>query len=415
MSGEKTPFAWAILAGCCALTFGMGTMLNTGGQWFVSVTQELGVGTAQLALYFTVQGLCMAAAAPFVGKFLPKLNTKVLLTVCYVLCLAAVGMMSQYHAVWQWYISGAVLGLAGAFCFIIPAPVILGNWFVKKTGFVVGIAMSFSGIGGAIANPVIAALIPAIGWRTTYIVIAVATAICVLPFTLLILRFKPADMGLKPYGYEETPAGATAAPATAAAMSGVTSKRALRSAAFWILFVVGGGFAFTGGITQLLPTYATSMNLLAIVGLISTVCMVGNVIGKLGLGAISDKLGGVPTGVIGMVIIAVGFVLLLLFGTSAPLVLVGSTLLGCSLSLTAVVAPILARTAFGSKEFPAIYANLNIGLSLIGAFGTTIMGLLFDVTGSFDAVFMIYIGLCALLIVLIILALNLAKRLPREA
>lgn len=413
MEKGKNGYAWLVLAGCCSLTAGMGLMLNTGGQWFVAVTQDLGVGVAQLALYFTVQGLCMAATAPLVGKLLPKVNLRILLSVCYTLCILAVAAMSQYTEVWQWYISGAVLGVAGCFCFLIPGPVILGNWFVKKTGFVVGIAMSFSGISAAIGNPVIAALIANMGWRPTYLAVAVVTAIIVLPFTLFVLRFKPEDKGMKPYGYEEVPEGDQQA-AVDAAVTGVSAKRALKSVSFWILFLVAGLFAFTAGYSQVLPSYVTSINLAGIAGLIASMAMIGNVLGKLSLGAVGDKFGGLVAGVAGAIIVGVGFLLLLFCGQSAIVALAGALFFGVSLSLTAVAIPILARTAFGNREFPSIFSTLSVGMSLVGAFGTTLVGLVYDLAGSYQPALWIGVALCVLLVVLIIVSLASAKKLPRE-
>ena len=169
---KKLHYAWIVLVGCCGLTSTMGIILNTGGQWFASVTGELGFSTTELGLYLTVCSLGLGLAAPFVGRLLPKANIRVLLTACALASVAALGAMAFYDAPWQWWVSGAVIGLAGGFVFLVPAPIILGNWFAKKTGFVVGIAMACTGIAAAIMNPIVATLIASLGWRTTYLVTA---------------------------------------------------------------------------------------------------------------------------------------------------------------------------------------------------------------------------------------------------
>jgi MFS family permease len=415
MEKGKVHYAWFVLAGCCALTAGTGMILNTGGQWFVSISTELGVPVSSIAVYITVFGLCMAATAPFVGKLLPKVNIRVLITICYLACILAWAACSLYTKVWMWYITGAVLGVAGAFCFIIPAPVILSQWFVKKNGFAVGLAMTFSGITGAICNPIIQVLIATVGWRMSYVIISVAIAVIVLPFTIFVLRFSPAEKGLKPYGYEETPAAATNTNVAPADLSGVTAKVAYKSLSFWLLFVICGLFTFIAGIGQMLATIANSMGLLEIVGLIASMCMIGNILGKIGLGAISDKLGGVKTGVIGMAIVVAGFILFIIGGSSTVLVLIAALLVGVVLSMTTAIAPILTRSAFGVKDFPSIYASLNIGISLFGAFGTTVIALLADSFGGFVPTFYMGIGICVACTIFIIISLTAAKKLPREA
>lgn len=412
---KKIHYAWFILAGCCALTFGMGSLINTGGQWFVSVTEELGCGTAQLALYFTVQGLCMAAAAPLVGKFLPKLNVRVLLTVCYALCILAVAAMSQYTQVWMWYLSGAVLGFAGCFVFLMPAPIILGQWFAKKNGFAVGLAMMFSGIGGAIFNPLAATLIGTVGWRAAYLIVAGVTAVVVLPFTIFVLRFKPSDMGLKPYGYEEASSSGDAQVHAQALSSGVPAQKARRSPSFWMLFLVCGLFAFTASYLQVLPQYASSVGMVAIVGLVSTMCMVGNIVAKLVMGAVSDKFGAKFASNATAVLSIAGFLMLIFCGSNPAIALAGAFLYGMSGCLTAVMAPLLTRAAFGGKDYANIYGTMSLGLSLVGAFGTTLVGLFYDLAGSYVPAFWLGIGICAAIILLVSLALTIAKRLPRES
>ena len=64
--------------------------------------------------------------------------------------------------------SGVVFGLAGSFIFVVPAPILIDNWFKKHKGLALGCAMSFSGIGGAVLSPVFTLLIETFGWREAY-------------------------------------------------------------------------------------------------------------------------------------------------------------------------------------------------------------------------------------------------------
>lgn len=413
MASGKVHYAWIVLVGCCSLTAGMGLLLNTGGQWFMVVTEELGVSVSQLSLYFTVQGLCMAATAPFVGKILPKANTRLLLTGCYTVCILAVAAMSQFTEVWQWYIAGGVLGVAGCFVFLIPGPIIIGNWFVKKAGFAIGIAMCFSGVAAAIWNPVVAALIASVGWRMAYLITAAVTAVVVLPCTLFLIKFKPADKGMHPYGYEEAACGASVAAGMDA--SGVAAKVAYKSIPFWMLFLACGLFAFMSCYAQALPTYMTSINMISIVGLISTACMLGNIAGKLGLGQVADKLGGTASALIGLALVAGGLLLMVFCGANTGMALAGALFYGIAMSLQAVVIPLLIRAAFGSKDFASLYSTANVAASLIGAFGLTAISLIFDLNGSYSPALWLGVGLCAVIALLVVLGVGMAKKLPRES
>ena len=65
------------------------------------------------------------------------------------------------------------------------------------------IAMAGIGVGGTIFSPVITWLLGAYGWRSTYRIMALIILVLALPAALFILRKRPEDMGLLPYGSED--------------------------------------------------------------------------------------------------------------------------------------------------------------------------------------------------------------------
>ena len=131
------------------------------------------------------------------------------------------------------YIAGAFQGLAGAFLMFFPAPYILGNWFKKKTGLAVGISAAVSGFVGVIGNPIGNAVIEHFGWRSGYFIFGVVSLLMMLPVSVLLLRARPEDVGLQPYGQEEVP------DAAACPLEGVPAGEAKRTAAFWLLIAAG--------------------------------------------------------------------------------------------------------------------------------------------------------------------------------
>ena len=274
--------AWLILIACCFLQAGgMGTINNAAGIMVPAVLGDLQFSQGSFMLYFTIQGLCMTAALPVAGKLLPKVSMRVLVSVGMVAAALAFASMGQFNAVWQWYVAGAVLGVAAAFAFLLPAPVMIGNWFKKKAGLAMGIAMACSGIGGAVMNPLGGALIQSLGWRPTYAVLALIAAVLVLPFSLLVMKFKPADPR-DAYGadeVEDTPASSGAETA-----SGVSAARAVRSLAFACVFLVAGFLSLESAFLQLMPTYAGTVGLAAVAAFLPSIAMISNIVGKLVLG-----------------------------------------------------------------------------------------------------------------------------------
>ena len=182
---------------------GLGAVLDAAGVFFVPVCDDLGFTRSELSLYLTFYFIATVFAMPLVGKWITKYNVNRVLSVSFALVVAAVAAMGFYTQPWQWWISGVVFGLAGSFIFVVPAPILIGNWFHAHKGLALGVAMSFSGIGGAALGPVVTLLIQAFGWREAYFIAAGIMALLVLPWTLFVFKLRPEDVGAKPYGWTD--------------------------------------------------------------------------------------------------------------------------------------------------------------------------------------------------------------------
>ena len=174
---------------------GLGAVLDAAGVFFVPVCEDLGFSRSELSMYLTFYFIATVFAMPVVGKWITKYNVNRVLSVSFALVVAAVAAMGLYSEPWQWWISGIVFGLAGSFIFVVPTPILIGNWFQSHKGLALGVAMSFSGIGGAVLGPVFTLLIQGLGWREAYFVAAVVMALLVLPWTLFVFKLRPEDVG----------------------------------------------------------------------------------------------------------------------------------------------------------------------------------------------------------------------------
>jgi hypothetical protein len=108
-----------------------------------------------------------------------------------------------------------------------------------------------------------------------------------MPGILFVIRFKPSDMGLKPYGYEEGQTVKTAGPLT-----GVSAMNALKSPAMYMVILLAGVVVLYCSMNTQIPGYATSVGLATTVGAFAmTVLNFANMGGKVFLGWLTDKIG----------------------------------------------------------------------------------------------------------------------------
>jgi len=302
--------------------------------------------------------------------------------------------MSVFTKVWHWYVAGAVMGFFLSPVFYATPAIILSNWFIKKRGFVIGFAMAFSGVGGAIMNPVVASLIHNYGWRTAYVANAIIAGVVVLPFLMFVIRLKPSDMGLKPYGYEEQPDQAAQGDSTTAGLNvnqvkGVSKEDASRSVSFILVIILFAVCGYFSGYPQYLSAYGISIGFSAtFASFLLSLCMIGNVFSKLALGLINDKFGGMRMMFTAFAMIIASLVLLLAGVNSFPALLAGALLSGSFYSVSTVSSPLFVHTIYGSRDYARIIVIFSLSQNLFISFGQPIVGFMYDYTGGYTRPFM---------------------------
>lgn len=396
---RRPHYAWLILVGCCFMQAGgLGAVLDACGVFFVPVCEDLGFARSEISLYLTFYFIATIFAMPIVGRWISKYNINRVLSIAFILVVAAVAAMGFYSEPWQWWISGIVFGLAGSFIFVVPAPILIDNWFKKHRGLALGIAMSFSGIGGALLSPVFTALIQSLGWREAYVIVAVVIAVLVLPWTLFVFKLHPEDIGKKPYGWtEELEREEQKRLAEKHELSGVPLKKALKTVPFVCMFLFAGLIAYFGGFNAQLPGYAMSIGFDAMVASsLLTAVMLGNVVEKLFIGWLNDKIGVRFTINIQLVMVACGLLGFILAGNNIVLLYASAFLFGAQNSLVSVSTPLVIREIFGERDFPQIFANARIGTGAIGCLGPVTVAGIYDITGSFVPAFGVGIAVVVL-------------------
>lgn len=371
--------------------------MNSAGIFYTPVTEDLGIGLGPLALYITVYFFVTTFTYPFVARILPKYNINVVLSLSVALCCISMGLMSTYTSVWQWYFSGVLFGIGGAFVFVVAATVLVENWFDKKRGLALGLTQCFSGIGGAIFPLIGTMLINQIGWRSTYLILAIVAAALVLPWTLFVFKFKPEDKGLKPYGYEEVK---TKAGRVASVYPGVSARKALLTIAFWALFLYGGVEALMSGYNTHLPGFAVSIGLGDMFGSqMLSLSMIGYVFATVIMGWLTDKIGVVIPSFITLLVTALSLFGFAVFHDQLPLS-VCAFFFGTNSVIITISMATLVSDIFGRKDYTKILSYIRMS-GCIAAFGSSAIGFVYDATGRFEISFyagIVILAVCAFLV-----------------
>lgn len=349
----------------------------------------------------------MTLMLPVAGKLIPKLNIKLTMGVSMTVLAATYAISSQFTTLTHWYIAGAVLGACYAFIMYLPIPILINNWFDKKVGLALGIAVAFASIWAAFTNPFGSMFIAEYGWRTARIILGGAAWVMAMPFIIFVIRYKPADMGLKPYGYEEGISQAN----INGELAGVTASAAIRSVPFYCVFLIAGFFCFAASMLQQMPGYAVSIGLAPTIGGTAvSFIMMGGITGKFGLGYLNDKIDIVKATLLGCTSGVLGLLLILVAKTNVTFLFAGAFMFGIAYALLTIEPPLIVRRIFGSRNYSEIYSYVTFAMGAGGAIAPLLYGYIFDVTGSFYFAFLFCIAAYLLSCLLIVTAVRTGKK-----
>ena len=289
---EKIHYGWIVVGvTCLALLTGAGVR-STPGILMVPLEEEFHWSRATIALAVSVNLILYGCIGPFAAAVMERFGIR--RSVLCALMLVALGVASTalMREPWQLILMwGFLVGTGVGFLATVLAATVAARWFTARRGLVVGILSGGAATGQLLFLPVMANITAAYGWRTTVLAIAVVVLV-VVPIVALLLRDRPSDMGLAPYG--ETGASKPAEPpkGNPIQLAFGALREAVRVRDFWLLaltfFVCG---ASTNGLigTHLIPacmdygySEVTGATLLATIGIF-------NFFGTTASGWLSDR------------------------------------------------------------------------------------------------------------------------------
>ena len=121
--------------------------------------------------------------------------------------------------------SGALAGWVAA--------TVANRWFATQRGVVVGLLTASTATGQLVFLPLLATIIARIGWRSAVLVVA-GCAAAMIPLVALVIRNRPQDLGLQPYGATAAEPPAVVATTNPFRMAFQTLRDCLRSRDFLV-------------------------------------------------------------------------------------------------------------------------------------------------------------------------------------
>ena len=393
MKGISGKYLMVLIAMCGMIATSLGILTNTAGLFFSPIAEDFHVGIGSVSLTLTICNLVYAASGMAVPRLVSGRNfKKVVLSGTIVTAAATAGMCAAPN-VRLLYLLSAARGMAGGILGTVLVTIIINGWFHASNGLATSIAMACSGLTGAALSPVLSAVIQTAGWRSGYLVSAFIIVAFNLPAILLPFTLTPEESNLPPLGEGGRKQKAEADSGTSMAVSG---SLFCMTAAFGILT------SFATAFPQHFPELTGSYALPAVTGaLMLSVCMASNTAGKVLLGALIDRIGSKKSLLLYSTLVMLSLCGMLFLRTSLPLE-IAAGLYGLSYGLTIVGGVMVTKDLFGVQNYSGVYPTISMGIAVANAAGSSIIGFLYDASGSYGSTIGLILIMMAAVIVLIL-------------
>ena len=359
----------------------MGLGVNTFTIYQPEIIAINGFTNAQGSWITTTRSLFILATLLTVNQLCAKLGLRLVMTLGMLLMGLSCFFFGLSATFPMYCFSAALAGVGYCLGGMVPLSLVISNWFTARRGLALGLASAGSGVATIFAPSAVTALIRSSGLKTAFF--AEGGFILVLcAVTFLLLRDTPASTGRTPYG------GEAAAPVSApSGREGHGKKPVLLI--LLASFLLGGpvGPAFSH-LTVLFTSEGfdpvTVAGLISYMGLAITVS-------KILCGQLYDRLGGLRSNYIVLIVYLAGILLCALAGTgSLPLAYLAITTFSFGISVTGVSPAVWAKDLVSDADYPstvrAITTAYTLGMLVFGP----IPGVLADRYGSYIPAYLLF-------------------------
>ena len=353
------------------------------GMWSVvvslpAVQADFAAPRSEAALSFTMVMVGFAVGGVVMGRLLDRAG------ILWPIAVGAIALSLGYFAaasagsLFVFALAHVVIGFGSSVTFG-PLMADISNWFVRRRGVAVTLCSAGNYLAGTVWPPLLQRSIAFYGWRATHIAIALSCGAAMVLIAVIALRAR---------------APVITATANAAARTASPASLGLSPGALQILLALASVcccvamsmpqvhiVAYCGDLGY---GVARGADMLALM-------MAFGIVGRIGSGFIADRVGGMPTLMLGSALQGVALLLYLLYDGLVSLYVI-SAVFGLFQGGIVPSYAIIIREYFPAKE-----AGARIGIVLMASlFGMALGGWLsayiFDLSGSYQAAFLNGVG-----------------------
>ncbi len=359
------------------------------GVFFKEIQAEFGWSRATISGASSLALLMMGAAGVLAGRLNDRIGPRILIAVSAVFLGLGYLLLSRIQSPWQLYVVFGILAGIGFSTHDVITLSTVARWFDKRRGAMSGIVKVGTGSGQLLGPMLATLLLTVFGWRYSNVIIGAAILVALLLVAQL-MRRDPQEMGLLPdgrisksNGWNGEVTGRSLILREAARIEQFWTICITEFAIFFCLFTIVVHIVPHARDLGLAPAYAA--------GVLSTIGGV-SIVGRIVMGSANDRIGGKRALLICIIMLFCSFVWLQLASTAWMLFLFAVIYGFAHGGFFTVVSPMVAEW-FGTGSHGMLFGIVLFCGTLGGSVGPLVAGRIFDVTGSYQMVFLILTGL----------------------
>jgi MFS family permease len=381
-------YGYIIVSACFILQIAMYGPRASYGVFIKPLTAEFDWNRALVSGAFSLATIVLGLSGILMGWLSDRFGPRAVLTLCGVLIGAGLTLMFRVNSVWQFYLFYAVI--VGLGCGGIAAPQMstITRWFVTRRNIMTALLLTGMGIGGMIGPPLITWLIYTYNWREAFLWVGIVVFVLII-LAAQFLKQDPSQMGQIPYQK-----GNETRRKTLADVEELSLNQALHTRKYWMFALEMFCFGFcimtiTVHIVPLAMDRGISATSAAIIlAVLNVAISVGSIIN----GLIADKFGSRRILIICQCLLS-GVVLFLLPVNSAWILGIIVAVMALGGGGIMVLQVTIIAELFGMRSNGVILGSNMFMFTLGTSLGVFIAGLVFDATGNYQWVLLMYMVL----------------------
>jgi MFS family permease len=337
---------------------------------------------AEVALLPSVLALSAGISVLPIGWLLDRVEARLVMIGGAIASCSAFLIAARANSLFPMMAAYLLLGVGISAATVLPASLVLANWFDARRGLAMGVAISGTTVGGMLMTLVASAVILGRGLRVAYIALGLPMVLVAAPLAALTVRSRPPG------------AVKLSVAQSAGQLEGFETPDALRARSFWMLVIANFcfGFAAAGAVVHMVAYLEEVGYKASSAALAMSVFFGCAALGKVAMGYVADRISARLALAVDFAATALAFVMV--FGVAYLMVLALFILLvGVVAAGPLVLLPLLVAESLGRRRYGVLGALTGIAGTVGATVGPVVTGRIFDITGSYVGAFRLFIFL----------------------